>query len=205
MVGEFAALLPETEFIGFTANERFITCDRLDGFPVFSFENLATHCPPANYSMYVALEYARQSADRQRLRNEAATAGYHMASIVHPSAVISRSAKIGAHCLIGESVVVQAFAEIGDNVSLNARAFLGESARLGDNVYLGAGVIVERQAQVGDHVTIRSGTIIAEGRKVGADTTLAAHSVIANDLPPGTLTHPFLTGLGRIVDKRRPG
>lgn len=203
MVAEFARLLPEFEFVGFTANRRFITADRIDEYPLHPFEELTTRYAPGEHAIHVALEYSRQSADRARIAAEAEALGYSLASIVHPSAIIASSAQIGRHALICEGVIVQPFAKIGANVAIGAGSLVGMSAEIANDVYLGSRVTIERYARIAANCTIGSGSTVAEGRSVAAQCTLEPRSVVTSEVPVGTLTHPLLTRPGRIIDRSR--
>ena len=199
MVAAFART--QFEFVGFTANRRFIKNDRIGGYPLFPFEELATHCDPATHAVHVALEYSRQSADRARFVAEAEQLGFGIASVIHPSAIIAPTAIIGRHALICEGVIVQPFAKIGANVAINAGSLIGLSAEIAENVYLGSRVTIERYSRIATNCTIGNGSTIAEGRVVAAQCTLQPRSVITSDIAVGTLTHPFMTRPGRIIDK----
>ena len=191
------------ELVGFTANRRFITADRIGEYPLYPFEELAARCVPAIHAIHVALEYSRQSADRARIVAEAETLGYQVASLIHPSAVIAPSAQIGRHALICEGVIVQAFAKIGANVAINAGTLIGMSAEIASDVYLGSRVTVERYSRIAANCTIGSGSTVAEGQVVAAQCTLQPRSIVTREVAIGTLTHPLLTRPGRIVDKSR--
>lgn len=203
MVAELARSLPAFEFVGFTANRRFITSDCIGDYPLHPFEELAERCNPAEHAIHVALEYSRQSADRARLMGEAAQLGYTIASLIHPSAIIAPSAAIGQHALICEGVIIQSFAKIGENVAIHAGSLIGASVEISDNVHIGTRATIERHSRIAQHCTIGSGSIIAEGRTVAAQCTLQPRSVITANVEVGTLTHPLMTRPGRIVDKSR--
>ena len=199
MVAEFAR--EQFEFIGFTANQRFIISDRIGDYPLHPFEELATRCDPATHAIHVALEYSRQSADRARLIAEAEQLGFSIVSIIHPSAQIATSAQVGRHALICEGVIVQPFARIGNNVVINAGSLIGLAAEIAANVFLGSRVTVERSSRIATNCTIGNGSTITEGKVVAAQSTLQPRSVITSDVAVGTLTHPFMTRPGRIIDK----
>lgn len=199
MVAEIAR--SQFDFVGFTANRRFVTGDRIGDYPLFPFEELSERCAPSEHAVHVALEYSRQSADRARFVAEAEQLGFGIASVIHPSAIIAPSAVIGRHAFIGEGVIVQAFAKIGANVAINAGGLIGMSVEIAANVYLGTRVTVERYSRIATNCTFGNGSTIAEGRLVAAQCSLQARSVVASDVAVGTLTHPHMTRLGRIIDK----
>ena len=147
LVAELARSLPEFEFIGFTANRRFITSDCIGNYPLHPFEELAERWNPAEHSVHVALEYSRQSADRARLMREAEQLGYSIASLIHPNAIIAPSAVIGRHALICEGVIIQSCAKIGANVAIHAGSLIGASVEVADNVHIGTRATIERHSR----------------------------------------------------------
>ena len=86
-------------------------------------------------------------------------------------------------------------------MAINAGSLIGLSAKIAENVYLGSRVAVERYSRIATNCTIGNGSTIAEGRKVAAQCTLQPRSVVTSDVITGTLTHPYMTRPGRIIDK----
>ena len=79
---------------------------------------------------------------------------------VHPTSVVSASAKlapgvsIGPHCTIGDDV------EIGDGSIISAGSVIGDRVRVGARCLFHAGVTVYHDVTIGDHVILHSGSVI---------------------------------------------
>lgn len=105
--------------------------------------------------------------------------------LVHPSAIVSPSATIGAGTVLLPQVVVNARARIGRGVILNTGAVVEHDCQLADGVHLspgallGGGVIVERLAWIG------TGGVVIPRKVVGAGAILGAGSTAHKDLPAG--------------------
>ena len=79
---------------------------------------------------------------------------------IHPSAVISESAKIGKDVFIGAFCCVGDDSEIGDGTQLRAGAKVGDNVRVGKNCVLHPNVFVEDNCSIGNKVVLHSGVII---------------------------------------------
>jgi sugar O-acyltransferase (sialic acid O-acetyltransferase NeuD family) len=100
------------------------------------------------------------------------------ATIVHPSAVVSRHARLGVNVLIMAGTVVTANAVIGDHAVVLPNSVIHHDSWIGAYSVLGSGVIVAGFVQIGancyigsgsrirDHVTIAAGTLIGLGSTV---------------------------------------
>ncbi|MBX7171224.1 MAG: UDP-3-O-(3-hydroxymyristoyl)glucosamine N-acyltransferase [Pyrinomonadaceae bacterium] len=82
------------------------------------------------------------------------------ASIIHPSAVISESAKLGKNLFIGAFCCVGDNSEIGDGSQFRAGAKIGDNVKIGKNCVLHPNVFVEDNCTIGDNVILHSGVVI---------------------------------------------
>jgi UDP-3-O-[3-hydroxymyristoyl] glucosamine N-acyltransferase len=79
---------------------------------------------------------------------------------IHPTAVVSSSAKIGANAHIGPYVVVGDDVVIGDNATLLPHAVIYPHVRAGNNLFLHAHAVIREHCRVGDNVTVQNGAVI---------------------------------------------
>lgn len=114
-------------------------------------------------------------------------AGRRLATVVHPSAVISPSATVGPGCYLGEHAVVRANATVGTGVHLNAGAVVSHDCRIGDFVSFGP------NAATASHVAIGSGTLVGVGAsirpnaRVGRNCVIGAGAAVAGDIGDGLM------------------
>ena len=71
-----------------------------------------------------------------------------MSSMIHPTAVVADSARIGSNVSIGPYTVVDESAVIGDNTVLDAHVVIGKHTRLGKNNRVYACAVVGRPPQI---------------------------------------------------------
>lgn len=107
-----------------------------------------------------------------------AKANLPLATVVHPSACVSLSAKIGAGSAIMALAMVGVDAKVGQAVIINANATLDHDASLGDFAHLGVGVQISGGVHVGARAWLQVGccagyrVVVADGVQIGPGTVL---------------------------------
>jgi UDP-3-O-[3-hydroxymyristoyl] glucosamine N-acyltransferase len=79
---------------------------------------------------------------------------------IHPTAVIGRSARIGANAHVGAYVVIDEGVEIGDNAVLLPHVVIYRDAKIGDNFFAHAHAVVREACVLGDNVVLQNGAIV---------------------------------------------
>ena len=79
---------------------------------------------------------------------------------IHPSAVVSPSAKIGKNVSINANAVVEAGAEIGDNAVIGAGCYIGHDAKVGADTLLYPNVTIMFRCIVGEKCIFHPGVVI---------------------------------------------
>jgi UDP-3-O-[3-hydroxymyristoyl] glucosamine N-acyltransferase len=129
---------------------------------------------------------------------------------VHPSAVISPSARIGHAAAVGPFCVVGEEAVVGDGARLDAHVVIYPQARIGDGFRAYAHVVVRERVVIGDRVTLHSGCVIGGdgfGYVIGADGNArkivqAGTVIIENDVEIGANTTVDRAAVGATVIRR---
>lgn len=122
-------------------------------------------------------DVAARVAAVERLR--AAVAGW--AVVIHPSAVVSPTARVGEGSVVMAGAVIQSGARIGAHCVVNTGAIVDHDTTIGDQaqiapgavlgggVTIGAGAYVGLGARVRDHVRIGAGAVVGMGAVVVRD------------------------------------
>ncbi len=79
---------------------------------------------------------------------------------VHPTALISPRARLGADVRVGPYVVVEDGAEIGDRTVLMAHAYVGHEVVIGPDCRIYPHVSIRERCRLGARVTVHNGTVI---------------------------------------------
>ena len=113
--------------------------------------------------------------------------------MIHPSAIIDPSAKIGHNVSIGAFTIIDANVTIGDNCKIDPHVWITNQSTLGSDNYVGFGTHIggdpqdhsfdpatESFVKIGNHNTIREHVTINRSTTAGeATTTLTASTPTA--------------------------
>ena len=108
-------------------------------------------------------------------------------TVVHPSACVHPSVKIGRGTVIFAGAVIQPDAVIGDHVIVNTGATIDHECVIGDFAHLAPGVHLAGAVQVGEGAFLGIGSVAIPGVKIGRWSTLGAGAVALHDLPDGAV------------------
>lgn len=89
---------------------------------------------------------------------------------IHPSAIISKTAKIGKGAAIGAYTVIEDGVVLGDNTIIYPLCFIGKNTKIGGGSILYPNVTVREEIAIGKRVIIHPGTVIGSDG-FGYDTT----------------------------------
>lgn len=81
-------------------------------------------------------------------------------SAIHPTAIVSLTAKLAKNVSIGPYAVIEEEAEIGPGATIGAHAFIGRASRIGADCILHPRVTLYAGARLGDRVEVHSGAVI---------------------------------------------
>lgn len=108
------------------------------------------------------------------------------APIVHPSAVVSPTAVLGAGVFVGPLAVIHARARVGDHAIINTAAVIEHDCAIGINTHVAPGSVLGGAATVGPDTLLGLGCRVLPGARVGARSVVGAGSVVLHAVPDNT-------------------
>ena len=105
--------------------------------------------------------------------------------LIHPSAVISESARLEDGTVVMARVVINAGAQIGKNCILNTAAVVEHDCRVGDHVHLSPGVLLGGGVTVHSFAHVGIGAIALPGAEIGEGAIVGAGAVVLHSVPAG--------------------
>ena len=123
---------------------------------------------------------------RERCFQQGIEQGLKAATLIHPSAIVSGSVRVGGGTVVMPRVVINADTIIGDNCILNTGAIVEHDCRIGNHVHLAPGVTLGGNVTVEAHSFLGIGTIVLPGAKIGAGAILGAGAVVLDSAPSGS-------------------
>lgn len=145
---------------------------------------------PGPVDAFAAIGLHALNHARSDLCARLSAAGYALARLVHPRAIVDRSARLGVGVLIGAGASVGPGAEIGDGCVILDGARIEAGARVGAYAWIGANVAVGFGASVGAHTILRPGVNLDAGVPVGDHCELATPGLRQKAIPDRTFETP---------------
>lgn len=109
--------------------------------------------------------------------------GGSFGTAVHPSAIISRRAQIGAGTVVMQNAVVQSDAIIGCHCIVNTAATVDHDCVIDDFVHISPNASLCGNVHVGEGTQIGAGSVVVPGIKIGKWSLVCAGSVVTVDIP----------------------
>lgn len=169
----------------------------VNGIPVIgsdSVSELMSRHSPDTTDVFVAIG---DNDRRMALLMEAERAGFGVATLLHPSAVISPSAEIGPGTVAMANCVVNANSRIGRGCILNTACSVDHDNVLSDGVQICPGVRAAGNVHFGEKAFAGTGAIFVPGVQIGAGAYIAAGCLVASNVEAGAKVRRFPSRAGR--------
>ena len=153
------------------------------GLPVLSWDRLlAERASVAGVA--VALGVGDNEA-RERCHERLLAAGFDVVTVVHASAVVAPTARIGEGSVVMALAAVNPDAEVGAGAILNTGSVVEHDCRVGRFVHLSPKCVLGGAARVGDRTHVGMGAVVFPGIAVGASVRVGAGSVVHRAVADG--------------------
>ncbi|MFZ9031421.1 MAG: acetyltransferase [Robiginitalea sp.] len=110
-------------------------------------------------------------------------------NIIHPTACISESARLGNGAQINVLSIINVLTEIGFGVIIKPRCYIGHHVKIGDYVTLNPGVLVSGFVEIGNNTLIGAGALIRDGVKIGKNCFIGMGSNVVKDIPDNSIAY----------------
>ena len=123
---------------------------------------------------------------RLRIHDFLSAEGLTSLTVVHPSAVIAKSAIVGPGAQILAGAIVQPEARLGRQCIVNTKASVDHEDVLEDGVEIGPGATLCGLVHCETNSWVCAGATVLPRRRIGADAVVGAGAVVTRDVPAGT-------------------
>lgn len=120
---------------------------------------------------------------RVRYARMASEQGFELINAIHPSAVVSPTAKIGHNIVIAAGAVIGTEADLSDSVLVNTSAVIDHECRIGEGAHLCPAAALAGRVRVGEGAFIGLGCRIIQCLTVGEHAIVGAGAVVIRDVP----------------------
>lgn len=171
----------------------------LYGAPILSFEKMCSQYAPGLIEVIIAVG---EPSSRELLYSKVINDGFGLATIIHPAAFVSPSARLGAGVFVKMQSIISADAIVEDNAFIQANVIIGHDVRVGKHTQISAYSHIAGHASLGKRSYLGVRASIREECVVGDDVVVAMGAVVMEKkVPSGVLA---LGNPAKYV-KRKPG
>lgn len=153
---------------------------------------------PANLALGIGGTNTRGCAERKAIVGR--IGGDRWASIIHPKAWISPSAKIGIGSIVLANATISAGTEVGKFVIVNVGVAIDHDCGIGDWTMLCANFVMGGDVRLGRESFAGIGSSIRDHTVIGFGTTIAMGAVVINPCPAGST----LIGVPAVIQRPVP-
>lgn len=161
----------------FRAGQQFCGCPVLG-----SIDAAGAATPASGGAMFIAIG---SNQARARCAAAARRRGWPLATLIHPSAIVSPNASLGDGTVVMPRAVVNAGAVVGENCIINTAAVVEHDCRIGDHVHLSPGVLLGGEVTVEDYAHLGLGAVVLPRGLVGSHAVVGAGAVVLHGVPSG--------------------
>lgn len=126
-----------------------------------------------------------EPASRKALYNKVVEKGYRLGILIHPTAVVSPTAKLGQGAVIKDSVSISSGAVIGENVYINGITLIGHGAEIGAHSQISSHVVIAGGTRVGTCVYVGISACVRDHIEIGENAILAMGAVVMKSIRSG--------------------
>lgn len=125
------------------------------------------------------------NALRARLGAACRALGLALPAVVHPTALLSPSASVGAGAQVMARAVIGPEATLGELALVNTGAIVEHHCTIGPAAHLGPGAVLCGGVALGARALVGAGAAVRPGCRIGADAVIGLGAAVVQDVPDG--------------------
>lgn len=126
-----------------------------------------------------------ENKNRKKLSARLAASPLEWVTVVHPTAWIHSSVRLGEGTIVFAGAVIQPDVAIGDHCIVNTGALIDHDCVIGDFCHLAPGCRITGGVTVGEGAFLGAGATVIPGITIGSWSVIGAGSTVIRDIPPG--------------------
>lgn len=176
------------DLVGVLDSDRTLWGKKLLDVPILGGDDLLPELVRKGTTHFaVGLGAVKDNRPRARLFELGVKHGLIPLTVIHPSAVCSSWAKLGAGSVLFPKAVVNAGAVLGRNVIVNTGAIVEHDCILGDHVHVATGAELASTVRVDSFAHIGAGATVRQCLSIGEGAVVAAGAVVVDAVNPWTV------------------
>lgn len=138
------------------------------------------------------------NAARLNVSTELEKQGVKLATIIHPTAMVSPFSEIGSGSVILANAVVNPFAKVGKACIINTGSIVEHDCIIDDGAHLSPNATVAGRVHIGKNTWVCMGSSVAHDINIGDNVVVGAGAVVLQDVPDNVM----VAGVPATIRKR---
>lgn len=134
------------------------------------------------YSFLITVGQIKSAVLREKLFNQLIEARANIATIIAPSAYVSKYSKMGVGTIVMHHAIINAGVTIGKNCILNNKCDIEHDTVIGNHTHISTGAIVNGDCKIGDGAFIGSSATIANQLTIDDEVVVGAGAVVIKNI-----------------------
>lgn len=185
--GHCKSILSTAQVIGIKINGILNVNQRVEKILGYNVFNEASHDWTEDNSYFIAISNMEIKKNLlKKIKSKVRTNNYF--NIIHHSAVISPSAKLGYGVCVLANSFIGPDVKIGNHVCINTNCVIEHDCVIGDNTFLAPSVSLAGNVKIGENVFLGINSTVINDLYICSNTTIGASSLVINNLFKGYQT-----------------
>lgn len=137
---------------------------------------------PTEVELVLGLGTIGVSVFRKSIFERFEAKGYTFANVIHPTAIVSSSVKIGKGVQIMAGAIIQTNGFIADNTIINTGVIVDHDSVIGCHVHVAPGSTLSGGVTIGNGCHIGTRASVIQGITIGYETLIGAGSVVVKNI-----------------------
>ena len=177
----------EFEVIGFVDDNPALHGEQVDGIQVLGgLAILPGLLERGVHHIFLGVGGIGDNRPRAQVFGRLCRLGLRVVSVIHPTAVISKTAVLGTGVAVMAGVVVNSGAQIGDDVIVNTGVLVDHDCLIGDHVHIAPGVVLSGGVRIGAYSHVGTGSSVRQNVSIGSGAVVGVGSAVVSDVPDGS-------------------
>lgn len=153
------------------------------GYPIIGNDANLNKFQITKFKIAIGIGFtSNDMSTRERIFYMVRNIGFEVPELVHPSAIISKYAKLsmGCHVLAGSKIGVET--KIGMNSIVNTCASVDHDTTIGAHCHIAPGVVVCGSVKIEEKSFVGAGSTVIENISISKNIIIGAGSVVVKDI-----------------------
>jgi sugar O-acyltransferase (sialic acid O-acetyltransferase NeuD family) len=201
VVGDILLACENPAFVGFIDDRADLRDTRVLGLPVFGDGQWLQK--QARVTIVGVVLGVGDNTVRRKLAEKCIAWGAELISLVHPTAAISKSARLGRGTVVMAQAAINADAKIGNGAIVNTAAVVEHDVEIGDFAHVSPNSVMGGASSLGDLSQLCIGAMAVPCVTIGANTVVGAGSVVVRNIPDGVVAFGVPARVHRAIQISR--